>query len=297
MFKLHKTLPNAHEDGIWAVAWSKSNKIVTASVDDTLKIWNGDDILPTHTLTGHILGVISVDVNAAGTHGQIRIWDLQTGATTRKIDAGPVEAWTVSVSPDGRHIAAGSHQGKVNVWSVETGAQLHDNVFDSGTKKFALSVAYAPSGLFIASGSENGQVHVFDVPTRKIVHTHPGHNASVRGVAWSTDSKLFATASDDKKICIYDVRHVNAIATFQGHASWALCVAFNPHGGNYHQLASGSSDKTVKIWNFEMRTCEHTFAEHTEPVWGVAYSDDGSKLATVSDDKSMIVYTTGIPDD
>ena len=46
-----------------------------------------------------------------------------------------------------------------------------------------------------------------------------------------------------------------------------------------------------------MRTCEHTFTEHTDQVWGVAYSEDGSKLATVSDDKTMIVYTTGTPAD
>ncbi|TPX33624.1 hypothetical protein SmJEL517_g03575 [Synchytrium microbalum] len=292
----------AHDDGIWAVAWSKtSNKIVTASVDDTLKIWNGDDVLQSHTLTGHMLGVISVDVNAAGTQavssaldGHIRIWDLQTGAAVRKIDAGPVEAWTVSISPDGRHIAAGSHQGKINVWSLETGAQLHENGFDSGTRKFALSVAYSPSGLFLASGSETGQVHVFDVPTQRIVHTHPGHSMSVRGISFSSDSKLFATASDDKKVNVFDVRHVNPIATFQGHTSWALSVAFDPNG---MQLASGSSDKTVKIWSMDTKSCEHTFTEHTDQVWGVAYNEDGSKLATVSDDKTMIVYTTGNPID
>ncbi|KAJ3259876.1 hypothetical protein HK103_001767, partial [Boothiomyces macroporosus] len=60
-------LTAAHSDGIWSVAWSKKqNKIVTGSVDDTVKLWNGDTMTPMHTFTGHQLGVISVDISPNG---------------------------------------------------------------------------------------------------------------------------------------------------------------------------------------------------------------------------------------
>ena len=34
-----KKQPDAHGDSIWALAWTSANKIVTASVDEHVKIW------------------------------------------------------------------------------------------------------------------------------------------------------------------------------------------------------------------------------------------------------------------
>lgn len=35
----------------------------------------------------------------------------------------------------------------------------------------------------------------------------------------------------------------------------------------------------------------HTFEGHTEQVWGVAYNEDGTRLVSVGDDRSMIIYS------
>lgn len=48
-----------------------------------------------------------------------------------------------------------------------------------------------------------------------------------------------------------------------GHASWVLGVAFSPDGNSF---VSGSSDKTVKVWELKSRQCVHTFSEHTDQV-------------------------------
>nr|XP_053650494.1 SKI8 subunit of superkiller complex protein-like [Cherax quadricarinatus] len=70
--------------------------IVTGGLDDLVRVWrwSGDgvegELTPLHTLEGHSLGVISVDVNAAGTiaassslDSTIRLWDLHTGEQVR----------------------------------------------------------------------------------------------------------------------------------------------------------------------------------------------------------------------
>jgi WD repeat-containing protein 61 len=65
----------AHEDGIWCCAWSRFEKentdiIVSGSVDDKIKIWSWsrDNLELRHTCEGHQLGVVSVDINKAGTN-------------------------------------------------------------------------------------------------------------------------------------------------------------------------------------------------------------------------------------
>ncbi len=38
-FKAGKRVENAHEDEIWSVGWSSAGKIITGSVDETVKAW------------------------------------------------------------------------------------------------------------------------------------------------------------------------------------------------------------------------------------------------------------------
>ena len=82
--------------------------------------------------------------------------------------------------------------------------------------------------------------------------------------------------------------HGTLVSTLSGHKSWVLSVKFAPD--NQH-FASGSADHTVKIWDGLSKQCEHTFTDHTDQVWGVAYNDDGSKLMSVSEDKSIHLYS------
>ena len=53
-----------------------------------------------------------------------------------------MEAWSVGFSPDGKHIATGSHSGKINVWTVESGEK--DRVLDTKSK-FVMSCVYVSS--------------------------------------------------------------------------------------------------------------------------------------------------------
>ena len=96
-----KTVPAAHNDGIWALCWTrKSNRILTGSIDDTVKMWSGDSGAHMRTLDGHTLGVVSVVGSNNGLYAasvsldsQIRLWDVYQHSLIKLIDAGPMEAW------------------------------------------------------------------------------------------------------------------------------------------------------------------------------------------------------------
>lgn len=58
----------AHDDGVWAVAWSRNgNKILTGSVDTTVKLWDPESASCKQTFTGHKLAIISLDIDTSGT--------------------------------------------------------------------------------------------------------------------------------------------------------------------------------------------------------------------------------------
>ena len=309
---------NAHLDSIWAVKFTRNNRIVTGSVDETVKVWTIEDsrLSCLSTLDGHSLGIVSLDVCShfcvsSSLDSNMRLWDLDTYQQVKSLDVGPVEAWTCCFSPDAKYIASGAHSGKVNIWSVEQG----ERVTQLDTKgKFIMALAYSPNGNYLATAAENGSIHIFDVPTSRLVASLPGHSMSVRSLAFSPNSGIsnfysfiysfyllifnillnhiltpanLISASDDKRINMYDVHQRNCIATLAGHSSWVLSLAFSPDGTHF---ASGSSDKRVKLWDFANRSCVTTFEDHSDQVWGVAYNEKGDKLVSVGDDRVINVY-------
>ncbi|GIY87790.1 WD repeat-containing protein 61 [Caerostris darwini] len=223
----------AHDDSIWC-AWRKGqhdgiDHIITGGVDDMVKSWKWDDekLELRHALEGHALGVVSVDVNDEGSiaassslDSHIRLWDLHTGQQLKSIDAGPVDAWTVTFSPDTKYIATGSH------------------------------AAFSPDGKYLASGAIDGIIKVFDISAGKLVHTLEGHAMPIRSLTFSKDSTMLITASDDCHIKIYNVQHANLIGTVSGHGAWVLSVDCCPDNAHF---VSSSSDKTVKVWEIASR--------------------------------------------
>ena len=55
-------------------------------------------------------------------------------------------------------------------------------------------------------------------------------------------------------------------------------------------MATASSDKTVKLWDAATGQELLTLKGHTDKVTGVAFSPDGTKLATCGADKRIIIY-------
>ena len=75
-----------------------------------------------------------------------------------------------------------------------------------------------------------------------------------------------------------------------------MSVAFSPDG---KLLASGSSDKTIILWDVSNPRAPvqlgSPFTGHTGGVWTVAFSPDSKRLASGSSDKTIILWDISNP--
>jgi WD40 repeat protein len=76
-------------------------------------------------------------------------------------------------------------------------------------------------------------------------------------------------------------------STLGGHSDWVHSLAISPDG---RTLASGSFDKTIKLWQLSTGQLIHTLSKHSKGVLCVAISPDGKTLASGSFDETIKLW-------
>lgn len=119
-----------------------------------------------------------------------------------------------------------------------------------------------------------------------------GHKKAVNMLAFSPNSRVLATASDDKAVKLWDASNGQLIATLTGHEGGVYDLRFSPDG---QTLATLSDDKKPRLWNVGTRQLQATLLGHKGKVRNLEFSPDGRTIVTGSDDGTAKLWeaTTG----
>src|SRR5579871_3385642 len=213
--------------------------------------------------------------------------------------SGPVI--TAVWSPDGKRIASGGNHGTVQVWDAQTGKQIWKTHIDT----YSFAIAWSPDGKRIA-GAGAGSVEMLDAATGKLLATFTNGQASfIERLAWSPDGKEIASASNDGTVQVWDAKTGTKLLTYSGNGAPVWSVAWSPDGkrivsgtgaaGDFQSVTSGN---TVKVWDATTGQTLLTYQGHQDhQVYALAWSPDGTKIASGSDDKTVQVWNaaTGQP--
>lgn len=253
-----------HTGAVSGVAMTPDGRrVVSASRDKTLMIWDVETGRELCKLVGHsdaVLGVtVSLDgrrVISASADNTLKIWDMGTGRELHTLVGHSAYVHGVAASP-GRRLVSASADKTLKIWDMETGRELRTL---TGHLDRVEAVAVTHDGRLAVSGSFDCSLKVWDLKTGGDLRTFEGHTSFVDSVALSLDGRKAVSASWDKTLKVWEVDTGRELCTLEGHSDRAAGVALNPDG----RLAVSACylDKTLKLWDLDTGKALAMFSRH-----------------------------------
>lgn len=151
------------------------------------------------------------------------------------------------------------------------------------------ALAFAPDGRRLAMGSlETSKIDLLDVASGAVEGSFEGHSWAIRGLAFSADGKMLASASGDRTVRTWDVASRKPLQVMKGHNGVVRAVAFSADGA---RLVSGDSYGNVMLWSVADGKALATGRGHEGQVQAVAVAPDGRNFASVSVDGTVRLWS------
>jgi nucleoside phosphorylase len=141
------------------------------------------------------------------------VWDLQTGAELATLDGHSAPVAGCAVTPDGRCVVSASDDETLKVWELETGKELATLKSHSAP---VTGCAVTPDGRHVVSASEDGTLKVLALGTGKELATLQGHGGPVRDCAVTPDGRRVVSASKDNTLKMWDLETGKCLSSLYG---------------------------------------------------------------------------------
>jgi WD40 repeat protein len=239
------------------VIFSDSQSIVSCSHDETIIISDAQTLEVTHTIRGHDAQVESVDV-----------------------------------SKDGTMLVSGDWEGFITVNELKDGAAPTELFTLEAHNACVCAVKFSPDDQKFASCSHDETVMIWSAQSCELLLTIGGHQAELRCLAWSQDSKLVACNGMGDIIRVIDAATGTQVRELRGGhtGGHVFCLVF---GATSDVLYSGGNDSPIIEWKLaEGREATVTcrLQGHTGSVNSISVSPCGTMMAGGSLDHTVVIW-------
>ncbi|KAL3474049.1 hypothetical protein BJX99DRAFT_260751 [Aspergillus californicus] len=269
-----------HTSSVQVVALShfsdrKRALLASASLDDTLLLWNPSDKQEREiNLIAH--GVtVSHDGRkmASRASNTVQLWDLATAQCLWTFNGLEGDVSAAAFSPDGGRLATFAE--KLHILDPSNRQLLH--IFDGGTRHVHC-ITFSVAGHRVALHGL-GTVEVWDISTGCCLLALNGFD-HVSAVTFSPEGDKLVF-HDDSKIYIWDISSAQCVQCLDSdNSSRQNAIALSSYGTH---LASATRN-TILLWDLTSGQCMRKFAGHEQDVSALAFSADGNLLASASGD-------------
>jgi WD40 repeat protein len=265
-------------------------KVLTASRDNTARLWNTDGSGRPVVLAG-FADAFSVALSPDGakvfvrsTGGAARVWNTD-GTGPPIVLPGRLNSSSLAhvFSPDGKKMLLEAEDGTARVWSADSADP--PVLLERGSRAMSL-LAFSPDGKRVLIGSDDWTAHVWNADGSGKPIELKGFTEGACSGAFSPDGTKIAAGSFDHTALVWSADGSQSIV-LKGHAERVLQVVFSEDG---KKVLTGSADRTARVWNADGTGEPVVLEGHADILLAVAFSPDGKKVITASRDQTARVW-------
>lgn len=291
--QLLKTL-EGHQDFVNGVSFSPDSKtLISAGEDSAIKLWNVRDgrliqdlqISQVGRSTAVQISPEGQTLASAEENGIVKLWKLpqekvDPQAEILLLNEHQDRVTSLCFTPEGHFLVSASMDSTVKLWRVADGT-LYKTL--RGHKDAVLSISCGLSdrnqSLKLISTSADKTIRIWNVSTQE-----PSIQSAFYSTKFSPDSKKISAAGWDGMVWVWDNSGATSPKLFfntqDAHEAPVNIVRFSSDG---QILASGSDDKTIRLWDSADGKLLETFTGHQDRVTDISFSPNGKLLASAAD--------------
>ncbi|CAC5425132.1 PWP2 [Mytilus coruscus] len=280
---------------VTSVDYHKSTHIlVTGFLDGSFFLHEMPDFNLIHSLNISEQSIASVRFNNTGDWialacsglGQLLVWEWQSETYVLKQQGHFNNMTCLAYSPDGQHLVTGGDDAKVKVWNTSSGfCFVTFNEHLGGVT----GVIFTQNGQVVLTSSLDGTVRAFDLNRYRNFRTF----TSPRPVQFScitvdnSGDIVCAGGLDVFEIFVWSMQTGRLLEVLAGHEGPVSSLSFSP---KQSLLASGSWDKSVKLWDvFENKGAKENMIVNSD-VLAVVFRPDGEEIAVSTLDAQITFW-------
>jgi hypothetical protein len=182
--------------------------------------------------------------------GTLRLWDLNTGATTRRFVGHTKDVLSVAFSVDNRQIVSGSRDKTIRLWNT-LGECKYTIGEPEGHSEWVSCVRFSPitTNPIIVSGGWDKAVKVWNLTNCKLKNNLIGHTGYVNTVTVSPDGSLCASGGKDGIAMLWDLAEGKRLYSLEA-GDVIMSLTFSP---NRYWLCA-ATQSSIKIWDLESKS-------------------------------------------